>query len=603
MKSSPPRRAALALGACLLIASGVIVSHRVTASDDTARSSVDPILAPGALCTIAPAGQPALLRHLVVARTETAPFQPVPPQPALGQAPRLYTDLGALRFRVTTRNPKAQAYFNQGLRLAFAFNHAEAQRAFREAQKLDPRCAMCFWGEALVLGPNINAPMLPQAHGAVMDALAHARALADDASERERALIAALDARHAADPAAERGPLDRAYADAMKEVARRFPKDDTVKVLYAEAVMDTQPWDYWEAGGSKPKGNAAELIGALEEVLDRNPGHPGAVHLYIHAMEASTQVEKALPHALRLARLMPGAGHIVHMPAHIYYRLGMYRESLEANKRAMAVDERYFQSSPSDPMYRLAYYPHNIHFAMVSALMGGDRVTAIEAASRLDAAVPGEAARKFAALQSIKAAPYTTHAHFSDADAILGLGAPPDDLVLVKALYHYSRAVAHALRKDAAAAKAEIDAIAKIGREADFKAFDEWGVPGKEIVETARLVASARLADSQGDLEGAAKAYEEAIFIEDALAYTEPPHWYYPVRQSLGAVRLRQGRLDDAEKAFRDSLARVRNNGWALAGLAETYRRKGDGRSERPVRAALARAWFGEKSGPELGRL
>jgi len=540
---------------------------------------------------------------LILAKAETAPFQPVPAQPALGEAPVLYENLGTLAFKAGTANPRAQAWFNQGVRLSFAFNHAEAQRAFREAQKLDPKCALCFWGEALILGPNINVPMMPEANPPALAALAKAVELANGAPPRDRALIAALEKRYSSDPNSVRADLDAAYAKAMEDVARRFPADDTVQVLYAEALMDTQPWDYWEAGGAKPKGNGAALVDTLEKVLKRNPQHPGAIHLYIHAVEASTHPEKALPYAKRLGQLMPGAGHIVHMPAHIYYRVGLYRESLATNQRAMAVDERYFKTSPSDPLYKSAYYPHNIHFLMVSAQMGGDPRTAIDAATKLDAALPVDVVRQFAILQPVKAAPYTTHAQFSDPETILKLPAPPDGLVLVETMYHYARALAFAAKKDAPSAQKEIGILAGMERDADYKPFAEWGIPAKEIVGTARLVAMGRLADANGDLEGAAKAYDDAVFIEDSLAYMEPPYWYYPVRQSLAAVRLRQGKLDDAEKIFRESLARVRNNAWALAGLNETYRRKGDAAAEKATRQAFAKAWLGNPAGPAIDRL
>jgi tetratricopeptide (TPR) repeat protein len=584
------------------VAAAVSASFAALATGPADRSLPDPLLEGGAAC--APAtGQPPLLKKLILAATETAPFQPVPPKPALDQRPKLYKDLGKLHFGITTRNREAQAFFDQGVILALGFNHAEAQRAFREAQRLDPSCAMCFWGEALILGPNINVPMMPEANAPALEATKRAMALAPNAKPMERALIEAVAKRYSDDPKAERPALDKAYAEAMKSVASRYSRDDTVQVLYAEALMDTQPWDYWEAGGTKNKGSGADIVATIEKVLARNPRHPGAVHLYIHAMEASNKPEKALPYANRLASLAPGAGHLVHMPAHIYYRIGMYRESLEANKRAIGVDERYFTTSPSDPLYKSAYYPHNIHFVMVSAQMGGDRATALEAASKLDASIPNEVAKMFAIMQPVKAAPYTTHAQFGDPASTLALAAPSPDLVLVDAMYHYSRAVAHTAMKDEANAKREIEALAKLERDADFKPFAEWGVPAKEIVQTARLVAAGRLADAMGDLDGAAKAYEDAIFIEDTLSYMEPPFWYYPVRQSLGSVRLRQGKLEAAETAFRESLVRVRNNGWALAGLAETYKRKGDAAAEAKARAALARAWFGDKAGPDLGRL
>lgn len=564
--------------------------------------SFDPLFAPaGAMCTSTATGRPQLLQALVLAQTETRPFPPQSMKAAPGLPP-LYDNLGTLSLAAGTDNARAQAYFDQGLRWAFAFNHAEAQRAFQAAQAEDPKLALAYWGEALVLGPNINAPMLPDAVKPAWSALQKAVELAPTAPARDRALIAALQQRYSSDPTADRAALDAAFADAMKQVAATYPDEDTLATLYAESIMDTQPWDYWEAGGTTPKGRAAEMFATLETVLARNPDHPGAIHLYIHAIEASANPERGLPHAQRLAALMPGAGHIVHMPAHIYYRIGMYRESLEANRRAMAVDEAYFATSPSDPMYRSAYYPHNIHFVLVSAQMGGDGATAIDAAGKLDASLSDEIVSQFPALEPIKAAPYLAHAIFSPPDTLLALKTPPKNQVLVTALAHYARALGYATMKDAEAAQREIAAIAALEQHADFKPYADWYVPGKEIVQTARLVASARLADAQGDLATAAKAYEDAVAVEDTLAYMEPAFWHYPIRQSLGSVYLRQGRLDDAERALRDSLLRVRGNGWALAGLMEVYRRRGDSDAEAAARHAWERAWFGA-SAPDIARL
>ncbi len=601
---SRPRRLAIAIAACG-IAAGALAVAVAARSADAADDAFDPLLSdPGGVCGPVAGGQPALLRQLILAaaKTETAPFTPQPMKAAEGDPP-LYGNLGTLSFEATTRSPRAQAYVDQGVRLSFGFNHAEAQRAFRAAQKLDPGAAMAWWGEALILGPNINVPMMPEANEPALAALARAAALKDQATPRERALIEALEKRYSADPKAERAALDAAYADAMAAVAARFPDDLTIATLAVEAAMDTQPWDYWEAGGTKPKGRGAYIVGTLESVLERAPSHPGAIHLYIHAVEASTTPERALPYANRLGALMPGAGHIVHMPAHIYYRVGMYRESLAVNRRAIAVDESYFRTSPSDPMYRSAYYPHNIHFVMVSAQVGGDRKTAIEAAGKLDRAIPMEIVKAFAIMQPIKASPYTTHAQFSDPDTILALPAPPDDLAVVRTMYHYARAVAYAGKRDAAGAQKEIAALAALETSTDFKPFAEWGLPAKEIMQLARHVAAARLADAQGDLAKAAAEYDEAIFVEDTLPYTEPPYWYYPVRQSLAGVLLRQGKLDEAEKTFRESLARTRNNGWALAGLAEVYKRKGDAKAEKAARAAYAKAWTGPVRGPDLAKL
>lgn len=602
MHPSVPRAAVLALALASL--GSAIALQREGA---TAEATFDPLLdASGAVCTPNVAGRPRLLDTLVLAqadtrRSETKPFPPQPMKAASGTPP-LYDNLGSLSLKAGTENARAQAYFDQGLRWAFAFNHAEAQRAFRAAQQEDPAFALAHWGEAFVLGPNINAPMLPEAVAPAWAALQKAVALAPAAPARDRALIAALQQRYSADPAAERAALDTAFADAMKDVATRFPDDDTLATLYAESVMDTQPWDYWEAAGTKPKGRAAEIFSTLEKVLARNPDHPGAIHLYIHAIESSATPERGLPHARRLAALMPGAGHIVHMPAHIYYRTGLFRESLDINKRAMAADEAYFKTSPSDPLYKSAYYPHNIHFVLFSAQMGGDGDTAIDAAGKLDASLADETIARYPLLEPIKAAPYLAHAMFSPPDTVLALKAPPQNLVLVSALAHYARALGYAAKKDAKGARREIDAIAALENSADFKPYADWYVPGKEIVQTARLVASARLADAQGDLAAAAKAYQEAIAVEDALSYMEPPYWYYPIRQSLGSVQLRQGKLDAAEQTLRESLLRVRGNGWALAGLAEVYQRKGDDAAERSARHAWQRAWLG-KAAPGIDRL
>lgn len=572
----------------------------------------DPLFAPGAVCAAARAGGPPLLEKLVLAQAETRPFQPgrQPPAkapPAQAGPPALYDDLGTLHVPVTTKNPRAQAYFDQGMRLTFAFNHAEAARAFRAAQALDPGCAMCFWGEALVLGPNINAPMFPEAVAPAVQAAASAMRLAHRATPAEQALIRAVSTRYSAEPNADRGEkrgaLDKAYADAMAAAARAHPNDDTIQVLFAEALMDIAPWDYWAAAGTQPKHRMGEAVDALERVLERNPSHPGAAHYYIHTMEASAQPDKALPAARVLARQIPGAGHIVHMPSHIYYRLGMYREALQSNVDAVAIDERYFSASPSDPVYRGAYYPHNIHFMLVSALMGGDGKTALEAADKLDKAVPAEMVKAFGALQPVKSAPYFAHVQFSSPEGLVSLPDPGPDLVLVKAMWHYARAIGYVRKGDAYAATREVAAIERIERGADFKPLADWAIPGREIVQTAGKVARGRVADLQGKLPEAIAAYREAVAIQDALPYMEPPYWYYPVRQSLGVALLRAGRLDQAEQVFRTSLARTPSNGWALRGLMEVYRVRGDTAALAAARQRFTTTWLGKPEGPPLSSL
>lgn len=593
----------------LALALGGLMALPGTNADALWTGDPDPLLLNPGLCRTPQGGPPALLRQLVLAqaKTETRPFDPsltpAPAQPAATEAPPLWHDLGKLSMPITTRSPEAQRYFDQGLRLSFAFNHGEARRAFIAAQKLDPDCAMCYWGEALVLGPNINAPMFPDTVAPARAAANQARSLAGKASPREKAVIAALDKRYGNDPKAERAPFDSAYADAMKEVAQRFPADDNIQVLYAESLMDLQPWDYWEAGGTRPKGRTGDLVPTLERVLGRNPSHPGAIHLYIHAVEASADPKRALPYARRLGKQMPGAGHIVHMPSHIYYRIGLYRDALTTNVDAVAADERHFTLTPPDPFYRNVYYPHNLHFLMTSAQMGGDGQTALAAADKLDKVIDKDFLKIAPPLQPVKAAPYFTHAQFSDPETILALPDPGPEFILVQAMWHYARAVAFAGKKDTAGAEREIAALEGIETRGDFKPFVEWQVPGQAIVQTARHVARGRLAAAQGDLSGAAKAYEQAAAIQDSLSYMEPPYWYYPVRQSLGAVLLRAGRPDEAEQAFRASLVRAPNNGWALYGLQQVYSLRHDFKAARDAEKALRQAWFGNRSQLDLARL
>src|SRR5262245_50763850 len=385
--------------------------------------------------------------RLAQTRTEVPPteMQAATPAPDFAnREPPLWDGLGSITYKVSTPSAEAQAYFDQGLRLAHAFNHGEAQRAFRKAQKLDPACAMCFWGEALVLGPNINLPMQEDAAAPALAAAEKARMLAAKASPREQALIAAVSTRYAKDAKADRALLDAAYASAMEKVAAQFPDDNEIAVLYAESVMDLSPWNYWQPGGREPTQRSVAIVPTLERVLARDSNHPGAIHYYIHAVEASDRPERAEPYADRLRGAMPGSGHLVHMPSHIYYRVGRYLDALADNKTAAGVDEKYLAATNA-PMgvYRLGYYPHNVHFVLASAQMAGDGPTVIAAAEKLHGLIPDEVARGIALVQPIKAAPYFAHALFSPSATVMALPDPGDAIPYVKAMWHYARGIAY----------------------------------------------------------------------------------------------------------------------------------------------------------------
>ena len=547
--------------------------------------------------TTAATGAPNMLLRLAQTEVPRAEMSVATSAPAFADTePPLWPDLGSITYKITTANERAQAYFDQGLRLAYAFNHGEAQRAFRMAQKLDPNCAMCFWGEALVLGPNINLPMQEDAVAPAYAAAQKAKALAANASPRERALIGALAARYGSDPKADRAPFDAAYAAEMAKVATQFPDDDEIATLYAEAVMDLSPWDYWTPGGREPNPQSVPIVPTLERVLARNPNHPGAIHFYIHAVEASDRPKRAEPYADRLRGAIPGAGHLVHMPSHIYYRVGRYLDALNDNKTAVKVDEKYIADSNA-PMgvYRLGYYPHNVHFVMASAQMAGDGQTVIAAADKLRELIPDEAARGIAMVQPVKAAPYFAHAQFSSPETILALPDPGDAIPYVKAMWLYMRGIALAARHNFAGAAAAADAIEILERTADFKLLKDSNIPAQEVFRIARTLILARVAQAKGDFRTAVVQFERAAALQDALPYTEPPYWYYPIRQSLAAALLQAGRYAEAQRQFQRALSRAPSNGWSYYGLAQLHKSRGNTAAARKAEADLARTWIGDR--------
>lgn len=545
-------------------------------------------------------------------KTEVAPFShglhQAPAAAPTGSAyeeavPPLFGNLGTHHWKVTTANPEAQRYFDQGLRLAYGFNHAEARRAFRQAQRLDPSCAMCFWGEAFVLGPNINVPMDPAANAPALDALQRAEAVAGNASAKEQALVTALAKRYSRDAKADRAALDKEWADALGAVAAQYPDDIELVVLHAEAMMDLQPWDYWADGGKTPKGHAAEIVASLERALAAAPEHPGAIHFYIHAVEASDRPERAEKAAEKLAALVPGAGHLVHMPSHIYYRVGRYLDALASNKAAVAVDEAYIAEVHPEGPYPLAYYPHNVHFVLATAKMAGDAPTALAAADKLQGLIAAETAAAIPMVQPMMAAPYFAHAQFGTFDSILALPEPEKAPSYVKAMWRYARGVGYAQAGRLDEADGEARAIAALEQMGDLAALKGAGIPGVETLEIARHVVMGRIAQEKGDAAGAASSFETAAQLQEALPYMEPPYWYYPVRQSLGGALLAMGRADEATGAFEAALRRAPNNGWAIYGLKAAAEAKGDSAAAAAAEARLARTWIGDRSMLEVKRL
>lgn len=517
---------------------------------------------------------------LAVAGYQARPRGGADEAPAAAAVP-LYMNLGSFTRTVSTSSAEAQRYFDQGMRLTYAFNHAEAIRAFEQATRLDPECAMCYWGMAYAYGPNINAPMEADAAGAAYAAVQQARARLARATSVERALIEALSARYAEDASADRAALDRAYADAMAAVRRSFPDDPDVLTLHAEAVMNLSPWDYWAPDGA-PRPGVAEMVADLERVMAADPQHPGACHYYIHAVEAM-HPQKAVACAERLAALMPGAGHLVHMPAHIYIRVGRWADAIRANEHAVHADEAYITDQRPTGLYPAAYYPHNHHFLSFAATMAGRSAQAVAAARAVVQHTPVEIARVAPPLEPLLAQAHLALLTFGRWDEVLAEPAPPADLSVATGLVEYARGTALAARGEEVNARVALDRV----RSAVAATADPLH---RTVLEIAQHALEGEIEWRGGRLPAAEAHFRQAAALEDGLLYMEPPHWYYPIRHSLGAVLLAQGRARDAETVYREDLARFPGNAWALAGLRASLERQ----NRRQDAAALD---------PELARL
>jgi pimeloyl-ACP methyl ester carboxylesterase len=503
-------------------------------------------------------------------------------------APEL-SGLGTLHVPVSTDAPKAQRFFDQGMRLLYAFNHAEAIRAFREAARLDPSLAMAYWGQALALGPNLNAPMTPengrQAYAAAQAALAGARR----ATPRERALIEALAVRYAPEGAGDRPALDRAYAAAMRKAAARFPDDPDVQTLYADAAMNTMPWDYWQKDGSA-KPDTARVLGALERTIAKHVDHAGALHYHIHLLEASADPDRAEASADRLGALMPAAGHMVHMPAHIYIRVGRYDDAAEANERAILADEDYLAQCQAQGLYPVSYYPHNLHFLWAAATFEGRGAVAIDAARKVAAKVPHHHAGALAWTADFPVTPMLAYARFGRWQDVLTEPKPPANEPYATGIWHYARGLAFVARGQADRAGAELAAVKATTTHEAF-ATTLKDLPLLTNLQIGSRILEGELALREGKPDAAIASLREAVTIEDGLPYSEPPLWHHPPRQILGAMLLEAGRPVEAEAVYRDDLKRFRENGWSLFGLRESLRAQRRVHEAADVERRFERAW------------
>jgi tetratricopeptide (TPR) repeat protein len=512
------------------------------------------------------------------------------PAVASDQPARLFDGMGQHQRAITTSSPDAQRYFDQGLIWAYAFNHDEAIRSFTHAARLDPQCAMAWWGVALCHGPHINNPVVPPERArAAWEALRKALALQDHANPTERALIAALAKRYADPPPDDRRPLDEAYADALREVWENHRGDADIGSLYAEALMNLQPWDLWTRDG-QPKGRTQEILAVLESVRAIDPSHPGANHLYIHAVEASPHPERGIEAADRLRDAVPIAGHLVHMPSHIDVQVGRWALASQQNERAIEADRTYRTISPRQGFYRI-YMLHNHHMLSFASMMEGRCQAAVAAARAAVGTVPKDYAKRQAALvDPYMGAVYDALKRFGRWDEILAEPAPPSYLPITTAMWRFTRGLASAAKgqlDDARKERARFErAAAKVPAEA-MMAIN----PAGSILRIAAHMLDGEIAYRRGDIDEAVAELRKAIALEDELVYMEPPEWIQPVRHTLGAVLVDAGRFAEAEKVYREDLAIWPENGWSLYGLAQCVRARGAEDEAQAVEQRFAKTW------------
>lgn len=514
---------------------------------------------------------------------------------SMGQATQatapLFAEMGNLHHPISTKSLLAQRYFDQGLTLAYGFNHAEAARSFHQAIALDRNCAMCYWGLAYVLGPNINAPMandtVPEAYAAMQQAVK----LTKNSNDNERTYIEALSKRYTDEPLADRSALDLAFAEAMARVTQQYPEDLDAATIYAEALMDTMPWDYWTE--KEPRPATQRVLNTLEGILQRNPDHPGANHLYIHAVEA-VRPEAGIAAADRLGELVPGSGHLVHMPSHIYIRVGRYHDAAVANQQAIAVDNDYIAQCHTQGIYNLAYMPHNHHFLWFAAMLEGDRQLATEAGKNVAAMADPQMMREpgMGTLQHFASVPLMTMIRFDQWEEILATPQPEAELKYPLGLWHYARGLAYASRGEIAAAQQELAALDLLAEDPELAEVTIWDInTTQSILKIADRVLTGEIAAKQGIYPRAIAALRQAVSLEDALNYNEPADWAIATRHYLGAVLLQAQRDREAEQVYREDLAIYPNNGWSLFGLTQSLEVQGKTEAAQAAKKQFATAW------------
>ena len=509
-----------------------------------------------------------------------------------GQIAPLLQGMGNHHFPISTDDTLAQQYFDQGLVLSYGFNHKEANRSFRQAAKLDSDNPMAWWGAALVLGPNINAGMPEDHNPRAWEALQKARELKENATQKEQDYIEALSHRYDKNPPEDRTPLDRAYAEAMERLAEKYPGDLDAQTLYAEALMDLHPWNYWKKDGT-PQSWTPKILQILESVIEQDPDHPGANHLYIHAVEAE-KPENALSSANRLRTLVPGAGHLVHMPSHIYINTGDYHRGTLANERAVKADNEYVTQCRQQGIYPLAYVPHNYHFLWATATMEGRSERSLKAAGQTSDMVDTKMMRQpgLGTLQHYWVIPLYGYVRFAKWDKILNVSEPAGDLVYPRGVWHYARGMAFVGKGKIKQAEEELNSLKTIASDDTLKEITIWEInTTQELMQIASRVLEGELYAAQQNYDAAISLLEKAVEIEDQLSYNEPPDWFFPVRQNLGAVLLEANRPGKAERVYRNDLAKFPENGWSLFGLYQSLKAQGKDNSASKVKKRFESAW------------